>query len=456
MSTAANRRVGRARARRLTPDQADERRRLRLVAVAWGLLLLNVMPYTAGSYNILPIPSVVGKVLTQATLPAALLIALMVNKRLVIRPSVFLCLIGALALETVITAFGAQYLRGTGYRTFRLLEFVAVIWLTSAYWGRGERGFLFVKVHVKALYIVTLSALIGLAISPAKALGGDNRLQGAIWPAPSTQIAHYAAITIGLAVILWLAGMARGRTTLMMVIVSTVVLIMTHTRTALVALLAGLLVALLSMAMASARVRKILGITVVVVGVGYLLNANTIQNWLVRGEGTQQLTDLSGRTNFWGPLLAYPRTRFEMIFGFGVSNGQFKGLPIDSNWLDSYQDQGLFGVTVCAAILIFLMIAAFQQTRGWNRALVLFLTVYGVVASFTEDGITNASPYMLDVVVAASLLAPVVSELAIDRAHGRNLRGPEMFGCDSQPGLASDLPVVRAQDSPERVGNSTR
>ena len=73
-----------------------------------------------------------------------------------------------------------------------------------------------------------------------------------------------------------------------------------------------------------------------------------ITTWLARGQGASQLTGLSGRTRFWGPLLAFPRDRFQEIFGFGLSNDSFNGLPIDSNWFASYQDQGLFGVVVCA------------------------------------------------------------------------------------------------------------
>ena len=33
-----------------------------------------------------------------------------------------------------------------------------------------------------------------------------------------------------------------------------------------------------------------------------------------------------------------------MIFGFGLSNKSYNGLPVDSNWLACYLDQGLFGV----------------------------------------------------------------------------------------------------------------
>ena len=137
---------------------------------------------------------------------------------------------------------------------------------------------------------------------------------------------------------------------------------------------------------------------------------------------------LSGRTNFWGPLLAFPRNKFQEIFGFGLSNDTFGGLPIDSNWLDSYQNQGLFGVVVCALILLFLYVAAGFHPRGVQRALALFLTTYCLIASFTEIGFTSASPYLLDVAVAASLLVPIVlnREQAEELSPIRVAPGPDI------------------------------
>jgi len=114
------------------------------------------------------------------------------------------------------------------------------------------------------------------------------------------------------------------------------------------------------------------------------------------------------RTNFWGPILAYPRNKFEEIFGFGLSNAQFGGLPIDSNWIASYNEQGLFGIVICATMLLFLIVTAYFQPRGVQRALALFLVIYCLVASFTEVGFTDASSYLLDMTVAASLLVPAV------------------------------------------------
>jgi hypothetical protein len=64
----------------------------------------------------------------------------------------------------------------------------------------------------------------------------------------------------------------------------------------------------------------------------------------------------------------------------------------------------LYGVVLCAIILLFLLVTAYFQQRGVRRALALFLITYALVASFTEDGFTNVSPYLLDLTVAASLM----------------------------------------------------
>ncbi|HEY0936168.1 MAG TPA: hypothetical protein VGD91_20810 [Trebonia sp.] len=392
-----------------------ERRLRRRVAATWALLLFNVMPYDK-TLSIVPIPNSVGKLIGQAALPLALLLALSVNRKLQFRPNVFLCLVSLMALEAVMTAFAAQYPKGTAFRTFRVLDFVAVLWLLTPYWGRGRDGLLLLRYYLNSLFFVVCTVVVGFCISPGKALD-NGRLSDIIWPSPSTQVAHYAAVAMGITVILWFAGLMRGKRAVTIVLISFAVLILTHTRTALLAGVVGIVVGGLSLMPTTRRVRKTFAIAVGAALLIYVAAASAITSWLARGEGTKQLSNLTGRTDFWGPLLAFPRDRFEMIFGFGLSNGSFRGLPIDSNWLDAYQDQGLFGATICGLILLFLLVAAFVQVRGVNRALVLFFTVYGLVASFTEDGITNPSPYLLDVAAAASLLVvPVVAQRRSRRA----------------------------------------
>lgn len=374
------------------------------VQIIWGLLFLNVLTFTPHS-SVIPIPSAVGKGITQGALQVALILAMTLNRKLLIRPSTLLCIISLLPLEAALTLITNVHFTGTAYRTFRYFEFVATLWLLSPYWGR--RDMLLVRAHLRVMALVLISVVAGLLVDPGRALY-QGRLGGAIWPAPPTQVAHYAAVTIGLVVILWLSGHRSGRKTLYAIIPAAAILLLTHTRTALVGMLVGLGVAGLSMFITNARVRKVFIITIVVVGGVALTLSEVIVKWLTRGESTTELTNLTGRTNFWAALETTPRSKFEEIFGFGLSNGTFDGTAVDSNWMISYQDQGIFGVVVCAALLVFVLVASLFETRRLNRALALFLVVYCALASYTEVGITNTSPYLLDIIVAGSVLVPAL------------------------------------------------
>jgi len=389
----------RPEARSLVPAEARERSVRRRVGIAWGLLVLNSLTYYS---SITHLPTSVGKSIAQAALPVALVVALSVNRRVIVRPNVFLCLVSLLVVGALVTTLQPQHL-GTIYRTVRLAEFIAALWLLTPWWGR--RDMLLLRCHLVSYSVLLGSVVLGVLVAPGHALSG-GRLVGVIWFIPATEVAHYAAIVLGVVVVLWLCGHVRGRPTLAVVAGTGIILILTHTRTALVGLVAGLLVAGLSLIVAKARVRKLFAVAGAVTAIAIMTLSSFITAWLARGEGAQQLSDLTGRTLVWGPLLAFPRDAFQEIFGFGLSNGAFNGLPIDSNWLSSYEEQGLFGVVVCAAMLLFLLVAAYFQPRSVQRALALFLITYLLIASFTQDGFTDASTYLLELTLAASLLAP--------------------------------------------------
>ena len=384
-------------------DRAAARNRSvrRRVGIVWGLLFFNTLTFVPAT-SALDIPSKVGKGVAQAALPLALLLVLTVNPKLKVRPNVFLCILGLLVVDTVFTAVQVHHL-GTMFRTFRLAEFVAVLWLLTPWWGRSD--LLLLRIHLRCLWVALGSVLLGLLLFPGHAFSyTGGRLTGVIWPMLPTQIAQYAAVVIGLTVVLWFGRVIKGRPTLFGVAVATVILLLTHTRTALVALVAGILLAGLSLFIVSARVRRFFATGVAIVSVGVLTAAGFVTAWLARGENTQGLTTLTGRTNFWALVLAEPRTKFQEIFGFGLSNASIDGLPIDSNWLSSYMQEGLFGVAVCAMLLAFLLAASLFQPNNLRRALALFIITYVLVASITEDAFTDVSTYMLHLVVAASLL----------------------------------------------------
>jgi O-Antigen ligase len=392
----------RPQARSLAPAQARERSVRRRVGWAWGLLVFNSLTYYS---SITHLPSSVGKGIAQAALPLALVLALSVNRRVIVRPNVFLCLVSLLVVGALVTTLQPQHL-GTVYRTVRLAEFIAALWLLTPWWGR--RDMLLLRYHLVSYSVLLGSVVLGLLVAPGHALTG-GRLAAVLWYIPPTEVAHYAAVMLGVVVVLWLCGHVRGRPTLAVVAGTGIILILTHTRTALVGLVAGLLVAGLSLIAAKARVRKLFAAAGAVTAIAIMTLSSFITAWLARGEGAQQLSDLTGRTLVWGPLLAYPRDTFQEIFGFGLSNSSFNGLPIDSNWLSSYEEQGLFGVVICAITLLFLLVTAYFQPRSLQRALALFLITYSLVASFTQDGFTDASTYLLELALAASLLVPPVA-----------------------------------------------
>ncbi|HEY3958082.1 MAG TPA: O-antigen ligase family protein [Streptosporangiaceae bacterium] len=378
----------------------------RRIGIVWGLLFLNVLTFAGGTWSgqplIVPIPTVLGKIVTQAALPVAMLLALSVNRRVILRPNVFLSVLTLLVIEALVSSVHpVGHLSGTLYRTARLGGFVATLWLLSPWWGR--RDLLLVRSHVKVLTVVIISVILGFLVSPGRALAG-GRLSGAFWPTPPTQVADFAAVLIGLMVVLWLCGLERGRRTLLVLVVVGVMLVLTHSRTELVAMVAGILVAGLSIFTARARVRRVLVAFGVVTSLGVTVFSGVLTAWLDRGENAKELASLTGRTSVWNLVLSAPRDPFQIVFGYGLSNKSFNGLPIDSNWLASYYDLGAAGVVICAALLLWVLVAAYFQLGGAQRALALFLVTYLVVTSFTETGFSDASVALLELALAASLL----------------------------------------------------
>ena len=401
-------RLLRTSARLLWPDEAHDRAVRRRVYLAWGLLFLNVVPFFKGTWNglplIVPIPSFIGKIITQGSLGAALLAVLSVNRRMLIRPSVFLSLLTLLVVEAVISGVNpaAGHFISTLYRTCRLGGFIATLWLLSPWWGR--RDLVLVKAHLVALYTVLGSVLLGFMVSPGRALS-QGRLSGEFWPITPVQVADFAAVALGMTIVLWFCGEAKKRLTGAAILATTAMLLLTHTRTEVIAVVAGILVAGLRMFTARTRVRRMFAYIGIVVSVAVMAFSGVLVTWLARGESSKELTNLTGRTAVWTDVLNAPRDRFQVIFGYGLSNKGIDGLPIDSNWLAAYYDLGLAGIAICLSLLFFVLVSAYFQPRSTQTAIALFLVTYLMVTSITETGLSDASAYLLELTLAASLLA---------------------------------------------------
>jgi hypothetical protein len=380
-----------------TRTQLLERSVRRRLGTAWGLLFFNTLTYTGGT--ILHIPSKVGKLMAQGSLPLAILILLTINPKLKLRPSVFLSVTSLLVLDALLAATQAAHF-GTLYRTFRMTEYVFALWLLTPWFGRADM--LLARYQVRALLVAVISVLVGLMVAPGHALANAGRLSGVVWSMYPTQVAQYGSVLAGLLAVLWMGRQLSGRFALIGAALGIVVVILSHTRTALVALLAGLIVAGLSLS--NARVRRFFTTAAVITAVAVVAAASAITSWLARGEGTAGILSLTGRTNFWASVLNTPRTPFQELFGFGISNASINGLPIDSNWLSAYMLEGLVGVVICALMLLVLYAGLLLKASGLGRAIALFLVTYVLVASFTEDAFSDISTYLLHLTVAASLI----------------------------------------------------
>ncbi|MCX4452406.1 O-antigen ligase domain-containing protein [Streptomyces sp. NBC_01340] len=392
----------------------------RIVGVAWGLLILNTLG-SAGAKTIVPLPRSLIQMVTMGALVAAFALALAVNLRLRIRASAYVLLLTLLLVPSVISSANLESGIGALFRCGRLALFIGTLWLLSRWW---DGSLTFVRYHIRMYFAVLGSVAAGLVVSPGAALPDlyGGRLVGALWPLTPPQIGQYAAVIIGLTVLLVLGRRTDGASAAVVIVPSFVLLALTHTRTATLGLFIGLALAIGSLILTSAAARRFFTWAVlcaVVAAVGF---ASALQAWFLRGQSKENFSNLTGRAKVWDALLAAPRSTSEKLFGVGLGDKSFGGLPIDNSWLAVYNEQGLIGVTLVAAIIIVLGGVALLRPPSLQRACAIFLIGYCAIASYTEAGLGDASPYLLHLALAASLLAAPaeaapLSTPAVPRRH---------------------------------------
>ena len=396
-------------ARRATPsgmDALDQSRASsegihveRRIALIWVLLFFNGLPFLYAS--VVPLPAQLGQLINATALILAFVLALQLNPRMVIRPSLVLALASLLVVTALITGVRGTAGLGGMIRSLRLGVFVLTLWLLTPWWGR--RDLLLAKCHFWTMVGILATVLAGVVIAPGMALGG--RLKGVLWPIPPPQVAAFAALVTGMALVGWMSGWVSRRWGRRLAVVGTVLVLLTHTRTAFIGLLVGLIVALASLFMSHRRVRRAT-IGVAIVGpIVALALAPAFISWFTRDQSTTELRALTGRTKVWTELVNEPRSNFTQWFGNGLGNKSFDGKPIDSTWLAIYHEQGFIGILLIAGILLFVLLAAGFSRAGPARALAFFVAVYCLCASYTEVGLGDATPYLLHIVVATSLVA---------------------------------------------------
>ncbi|MFD7534686.1 O-antigen ligase domain-containing protein [Streptomyces sp. NPDC059819] len=375
----------------------------KLVGMVWGLLILNTLG-SAGAQTVIPLPRSLIQLVTMGSLVTAFALALALNRRVCLRPSAPLFLLTLLLVSSVISSAHLESGFGALFRCARLALFVGTLWLLSRWWGGGTT---FVRPHIRMYFAVLGSVAVGLAVSPGAAMPGlyGGRLVGAVWPLTPPQIAQYAAVIIGLTVLLVLGRRTERTSAAVVVVPSLALLALTHTRTATLGLLIGLTLAIGSLVLTSAAARRFFTWTLLCAAVTAVGFSSALQTWFLRGQSKESFSDLTGRAKVWDALLAAPRTTGEQLFGVGLGDKSFGGLPIDNSWLAVYNEQGLIGIALVAALILVLIGVALLRPPSLERACAIFLISYCAIASYTEAGLGDASPYLLHLTLAASLLA---------------------------------------------------
>ncbi|HEY9370520.1 O-antigen ligase domain-containing protein [Streptomyces sp.] len=392
------------------------------VGIAWALLGLNTLG-SAGAQTVVPLPRSLIQMATMGALVAAFALALALNLRLRIRPSAFVFLLTLLLVPSLISSVQLEVGFGALFRCTRLALFVGTLWLLSRWW---DGSLTFVRYHIRMYFAVLVLVAVGLVVAPGTAMpeyyGG--RLVGALWPLTPPQIGQYAAVVIGLTVLLLLGRRTTGAGAAMLIVPSLVLLAMTHTRTATLGLLIGLALAIGSLILTSAAARRFFAWAVVCAAVAAVVFSSALRAWFLRGQSQENFANLTGRAKVWDALLDAPRTTGEKVFGTGLGDKSFDGLPIDNSWLAVYDEQGLIGVTIVAAMITVLGGVALLRPPSLPRACAIFLISYCALSSYTEVGLGDASAYLLHLALAASLLAAPAAAAPLPTAEITRRRIP--------------------------------
>ena len=147
----------------------------RNMLAVWGALFFNVLAFSANP-TVVPIPRPVGQLLTQGALMLAVLLALMVNPRVVVRSNLILVLLTMLGVVALMSSIHNEFVLGSTFRACRLVGFVLVLWLLTPWWGRQDM--LLLRCHRRCLWIILGTVVAGAAIAPGLAFAFEGRLSG--------------------------------------------------------------------------------------------------------------------------------------------------------------------------------------------------------------------------------------------------------------------------------------
>ncbi|HWD82061.1 MAG TPA: hypothetical protein VG497_24355 [Kribbella sp.] len=273
-----------------------------------------------------------------------------------------------------------------------------------------------VRAHLWAHLLLAATVVLSLAYAPSQAwrplssLGTGSRLQGVLIPMLPPRVGEVGAILLGLAVIGLLCRKLSPLPGFAVIGLGGVLIAASRTRTSAAAVAFGLVIALIVTRrtwlgrIACLAVPAMLGLAFMTIG--------SLHTWLLRGQGTRQITSLSGRTTSWHAVVDEKVSTQTAIIGHGLGNkrvlltrgeGDVDVMAIDNSWLGLYWETGLLAVAIVAVALILAWVSVLRAPTPYVRACGALLLGYVTAASLNESGLSDLSSMTVHLLVAAAI-----------------------------------------------------
>jgi O-Antigen ligase len=403
----------------LLPEEQPPPRSLAIVTAAWFLIVLTVQPWVASERTLVGFASEgvseIGKgLLTGAVFLWAAAMAAP-RFRMMIPPTY------GLYLTYMLLAVPAAVYSGRGSAFLLAVRLGMVLAIPALLWpwltGNAEA---FLRVHRRAHTVLAAVVLGGLLLGGSAAwefgipFGAGGRLQGVVPPMSAVRVGEVGAILAGLGLIAVVFGRIRPTFGLAGTLVGFGLIFLSHTRTAAGALIAGLVVASLSVARSRQGRWALTGVfLLLLVGTVFV---NPLRSWVLREQSPEQFTTLTGRWAAWESLVQKELTPDEVVFGHGLGAKTItlepntlaqpwleiqREKPIDNGWLSVFWESGVVGVVLISLALGAAFVFAWRAPTPYVRAACVFLLVLVLVASLLETGLSDTSSLTLHVFVAS-------------------------------------------------------
>ena len=288
------------------------------------------------------------------------------------------------------------------------LAVMALVWfaLSTAFPGKMETPLRHFGVFIGLL---VAAVVLNVLFLPDRSL---IEVPGSILPAQVTLVyPQFSANEVGaLGLIVLAFGLGRRQPSAGLVALGMSLVVLAQYRTGYVTVLVLVVLFLALRRQAAARVVLV----VLLLALPLFIQSSTFEDAWVRGESSQTVSTLTGRTVWWGEGIdAASRSP---IYGIGLASGvryevleaRFNAFTstIHSTWVEAYVGTGLVGVSLLAAALVTGLAAAWRYARVRTDLVPLLLLAVLAVRSITSSTIDIGGYPVMLFLIAVSVATP--------------------------------------------------